>query len=253
MKLKKLACLCLASVMALALAVPSFAAAKTQTDGEFDTAGANTVSVTGSTEVPTLKVTIPTTTKLIINPYGMTVTANTTLGVTNMTDKENAQVISPTYYATNLTKANVKVKVSAVGANGGSAGSDFALSEKPIATQKSATDRVVFLYVDTAIASKDQEKVTWPGFSSKATDSQAVITTTAATVKNEYVLAASADGTALAKNGGVLAFKIDGDANGNPDSAKAWTADDTANVTLTFTLSVTSDISTYEANQAAAG
>ena len=265
MKFRKLASICLAAVMALSLAVPAFAAAYADDKG-------GDVTVTGTTKTPAIKVTVPTSAAVTVNPYGMTVNMATTVAGDNnsaLTEKETAQIISPTYYALNYTDANVKVKISALGvlptpsstSNGETNAAVF--SEKPLAGQKGVTTKSIFMYLDTAIASKSGEKIAWPGFTGKATDSQVVIaadTTSGAgpfpTIKNEYVLAAgswdsSGSTGTLAKNGGVLAFKLDGDANGNPTDA--WDGDDVANVTITFTLSVTSDQSTYEANQAAAG
>lgn len=257
MKLRKLASLCLAGAMALAVAVPSFAAAGDNGDLADATDGLNgSLTIEGSTEAPTLSVTIPAYQDVgtILNPYKMTVDATAIGG----SDKESGQLISATYFAENHTAANVKVKVEGKVAKGSSAG-DVEFATKPVATMKEADlngKNTVFIYLDTAIASKSGEKIAWPAFGSKATDTQLVLGATDEAVKTEYVLAAGTKDTTtpttinLAKNGGCLAFKLNGDCNGNP--TVAWTENDTVDVTLTFTLTITSDISTYEANQAAA-
>ena len=68
MNFKKIMSTALAGVMALSLSVPALAAANTETSLTQNT------EVTGSTEAPTIKITVPATNTVIVNPYKMTVT-----------------------------------------------------------------------------------------------------------------------------------------------------------------------------------
>ena len=244
MKQKKLVSIFLAAVLALALAVPAFAADATS---DITTATGN-LTVGGETKAPTIKVRIPTTdfAKVILNPYQMTVEANATIGSV----KGDAQVISGTYYAVNLTDAKVKVTMKVKGATA----NNLVYSDKLVSTKKDATANEVFLYMDTKVVSKDKEKVTWSGTYDKANTMQAMITSAATPSeikvdKNTHVVLEAAKDANTAGTGGVLAFTFGGDANGNP--TRAWVAADKPTITVSFSFAVTSDPSTYSAQQAA--
>ena len=98
MNFKKIMSTALAGVMALSLSVPALAAANTETSLTQNT------EVTGSTEAPTIKITVPATNTVIVNPYKMTVQNAAGDDVTD-------QIVSATKYIKN--ESDVALKVSA--------------------------------------------------------------------------------------------------------------------------------------------
>lgn len=102
MKMNKILSAALAGVMALSLMVPAFAAETEVTmDGLADGA---TVEVTGTTQTATVKILVPATGEVILNPYELDCT------VPGAASPVQDQIISATQYIVN--DSNLPVKVS---------------------------------------------------------------------------------------------------------------------------------------------
>ena len=106
MKIKKILSLVLASIMVLALAVPAFAVDDITPNVTDITKGAN-VKIAGSTEAPTIRVSVPTSAKLIANPYALTVKKTDENG---LDADSTAKVISPTQFI--QSQSNIDLYVS---------------------------------------------------------------------------------------------------------------------------------------------
>jgi hypothetical protein len=113
---KKLLSLVMAVAMIVTLAMPALATGGTRTGDK--------VEYTPSTKTPSVTVTMPSSPKVILNPYGMSVTVvhatgaeatNETTGITT----SSGQILSMTQYITNRTQSAMKVGVKATAVTSG--------------------------------------------------------------------------------------------------------------------------------------
>jgi hypothetical protein len=193
----------LSSAFVLSLGMSAFAADATL-DGSTWT---NDVTVTVTTEVPTISVTLPTTADITINPYKMEVTLEDD-------STSSASIISPEYTITNASDCGVKITATA----SATAGGDAVIATAALKGTEST--KSIFLYIDAAY-----EGTAYGGAYNAKAVNQLAITTKAAS-KTIMELAAGAD---TATEG---TYMIKGDAASAPETP--WAATDTATVTLSF-------------------
>lgn len=242
MKFKKFASLCMASVMALAMAVPAFASS-----GTVGATGGQTV-VDGEVKAPVIKVSVPTSADLVVNPYGLSVDVSADQDGSAM---KTDQIIFATQYIKNLSQSNVKVSVSATGTTSDTKAITFATAPISTAT-KAPTTKQVFMYMEVVQNDDDTtEPTTWKsGFDAKANPNQVAIAAKAVSLNNVVTLAAAnwsaydstdsdPDSTiSAATTKGYAAITLKGDCAG--DVPTAWTEADTVTVTLAYTFTPTS-------------
>ena len=201
MKFKKLVSTALAGAMALSLSlsVPAFAAGNTDTSLEQST------DITGTTQAPIIKITVPATGTVTVNPYKMAVS----VGGSDVTD----QIISATQYITNASNVAIKVGAEVTGTAAGN------LAFATASTQtKAVLTNSVFMYFEMDVADKTDTK------------------------KADMLTLASGTGTAAASAGGYAAFHLAGDAASTPTTA--WAAADKADVAIAFTFTPTATSTT---------
>lgn len=200
MKKNKLFALVLACVMVLSMATPAFA---------------EELNITGSTQAPTINVTVPSTGTVIINPYEMEVTQ----GDAEVTDK----IISATQYIVNESDVAIGITVAITGTASGNAVLATA------ALKGTETTNSVFMYLEIAKATADDGTgdPTWAESYTKAAG-QIIVTSKETTTKDVLVLGAG-DETAT-----YAAFRLAGDVASKP--ATAWTTTDKVDVKIVFTF-----------------
>lgn len=203
MKMNKILSAALAGVMALSLMVPAFAAETEVTmDGLADGA---TVEVTGTTQTATVKILVPATGEVILNPYELDCT------VPGAASPVQDQIISATQYIVNESNLPVKVSTKVTGTI---EGAEFSATSAVAETTK----KVNLQFGIGATSAKDTEPGTFD---------------TRALAKTET---AFADIT-MDKKGGTnpaVGYKFSGDASKNPDTP--WTTDDVVGATIAFTF-----------------
>lgn len=214
---KKLFSAIMAVVMIATLALPAFA-------GSVGSGGATEESMTytTNTQTPSVTVTMPTTKKLVLNPYGMTVNINNT----DYTD----QIVNPTDYITNLTQAPLKVGVKATATRAG----NTILVTKPC-TGKEVTNNA-FLMVELAQAAATTDEPDWIADMTDATTINEkcypqIIPIESTGKTNAAILSVDKTDGSTAN---YIAVKVLGNLAGAPTGG--WTEADTANVTLVFTF-----------------
>lgn len=201
MKMKKLMSAALAGALALSLSVPAFAADTTVgMDGLSEGA---IVEVTGKTETATVRILVPATGDIILNPYKLDVDVDGS--------PVQTQIISSTQYIVNESNLPVKVSTKVTGTiEGADFSATTAVAEK--------TKKVNLKFGIAATSAKDTE----PGsFTEKAL------------AKTETAF----DDITMDKKGGanpVIGYKFSGDASENPDTP--WTQDDIVGATIAFSF-----------------
>ena len=206
MNFKKIMSTALAGVMALSLAVPAFAAANAETALEQNTA------ITGTTQAPTIKITVPAT---------GTVTGS------DVTD----QIISATQFIENASDVAVKVSAQVTG----TAAANLAFATASTQT-KAVTTNSVFMYFEMVASDDGSTEPTWAtAYDSKSATQ--ILISTKATKKADMLTLAAGTGTAAASAGGYAAFHLAGDAASTPTTA--WAAADKADVAIAFTFTPT--------------
>lgn len=219
MNFKKIMSTALAGAMALSLSVPAFAAANSNTSLEQNTA------ITGTTQAPTIKITVPDTGAVVVNPYKMSVTPDG--GSTAVTD----QIISATQFIENASDVAVKVSAQVTGTAAGN------LAFATASTQtKAVTTNSVFMYFEMVASDDGSTEPTWAtAYDSKSATQ--ILISTKATKKADMLTLAAGTGTAAASAGGYAAFHLAGDAASTPTTA--WAAADKADVAIAFTFTPT--------------
>lgn len=125
----------LAGACALSMtSIAAFAADATVTDLGSDGYASQEVTVTSTTQVPTLKVTVPTTADVVVNPYRLNVTTPITSSDT---------IISPEYEIKNESDCGVTISATVKATPGGAA----AIATKPL--KGTETTKSVFMYLET--------------------------------------------------------------------------------------------------------
>lgn len=219
--MKKFLSTVLALVMALSLCVPAFAAEISSVDGLGE---ASEVEVTGETKIPAIKISVPTTGKVILNPYSLSFTPE---GQSTAIDE---QIFSVPQYVINQSDLKVKVSTKITGVIEGAAFSENSVDA-------SETAKKVFLeynYAKATVAVDATAPTTEPTTWDKET-----LSTTPVEIKDTNAVE-------LDKKGGTdenaLGFKFTGDATANPTDP--WTTDNTVGATVAFTFALVANDST---------
>lgn len=214
MNRKRLFCAVLALVL-LFSAQPATAAAEL-----WDT---YSTTITASCKVPTIKVTVPSTGQVYLNPLKLTVFING--------ESTSDQIISAPCCIANESDIPITVDVTVTGAV--NEGSDMTLVAS--STQDSeSTDKSAFIYFEMQSADTDDPNdVTWD--SEYDSSKHIIVDTSAAGQSKENILTLSAitpEGAVAA--GGYGAFRLAGDAVETP--ANVWTSQDGISVEVAFTF-----------------
>lgn len=226
MKFKKVATLVLAGAMALSMAVPAFAA---DTDLEQST------EITGTTQTPTISISVPATGAVVLNPYKMSVDLSEDQDGSEVVTN---QIISATNYIKNKTDVALAVSATVTGKVAGEAVFATATTQGT----KAVTTKSAFVYlevIDTG-AGEDGDATapataptdaSWKAYDAKAVN-QVLLSAKAVTKANMLTVPAVA-----ADNSSFIAFRLAGDAASAP--TKAWTSADTVSATIAFTFTPT--------------
>lgn len=222
---KRLAAALMACVMCLSLATAAFAAAPIEITDTDALAEGTEIEITGTTEAITIKVVVPVTGAVVLNPYELDYEVE---GST-----VNDQVISAVQYIENWSGIDIYVDASVTGtAEGNAKFADAAVSSGD------STDNEVYLHFDIAaatVAANDSDKtqydVTDPTSWTEVPVSTEAAETSASTKMDKMTAAVENTNPDMP---GIAAFKLDGDAVKNP--ATPWTADDTVGVTVVLTF-----------------
>lgn len=217
MKMKKIGALIMACVMALSLAATAFATDATVTDP----AKGASVKVTGSTLLPTIKLTVPTAAGVVLNPYGMKLKDDLT-GL-DSGGTISGKVVSAISNITNLSDVKIKVGVTATATATG-----LTLAKASVA---SITGKDKQAFVKLEMITADDANSDADAFGTP--EGEIILATAATSLKTPIELAASTDGNSAAA-GGVLAFRFTGDTSSEPTTA--WTNKDTVTANLAFTF-----------------
>lgn len=210
MKFRKVMSALLAGAMVLSMSATAFASTTDITTVDGMTEG-QVIEVTGKTNTANIKITVPTTGSIVLNPYGLSYTDEV------VTTASTAQVISAVQAIKNESELPVKVSTSVTGTI---EGATFAT-----ATAVAENEKKVFLEFGV-------EKI-----ANVADGAKPVLTSP--TKKTLSTAAVNFDPITLDEKTGAkpsLAFGFTGDASKNPTNA--WTADDIVGATIAFTFAL---------------
>ncbi len=223
--MKKLLSLALACATVLTMSIPAFAAEQA-------------LEVKGTTNVPTIKMVMPTNAKgLVFNPYGLSVKYTPVKsGATEKT--ATTQIVAPTMFVKNLSTCDVGVKMSVTGTVGGNA---KLMSGTAVAETKNS----VCLALEAKIVDDETElTATAIGSIANTNAGQLILTTSKQEVKGfdkatttfdkSNSLQKSADGTAAAAKCAYLALQFSGDCAKTPTID--WAKSDTVGANIAFTF-----------------
>ena len=245
MKCKKLASLVMAGALTLSLAAPAFAATDTEITDIGAIGTASNTEITGTTNVPTIKVTTPNAGAVVVNPYKLTYVVDVGDDADDPSDDTTStnQIISAVQYIKSESDVPLKVNVTATGKTEGEA--VFATTTTVGNTKLTNKSAFVYFQIKGATAAKDSGADTvsitdpdWGTFS--ATDAGTIVLGAKAVTKNNTVTLAAATevadeaGTGTVTIPSVAAFRLNGDAVTSP--TKAWTGADKVSATLAFTF-----------------
>lgn len=221
MNMKKLIASTMACALAISLAAPAFAADTTvSTPGEDGTYSAKT-EVAGTTEAPTISITVPQSGAVVVNPYKMTVKVDEQ---TNSTD----QIISAPQYITNGSDVPISVSATVTGTVSDNSGIVFATST----LKGNETTKSIFMYLEIAKTSAVATPPSWAAaYDAKANNLAVVVGSKGTTKKDMVVMDATGGENAFA------AFRLAGAVATNP--AKAWTSTDAVTVSIAYTFAPT--------------
>ena len=217
--MKKLFALILSCAMMLGLAATAFADLIEEPDDQTGLYGAET-TIEGEVSAPTIKVTVPTSGAVAINPYGMEYT------VDGLDEAATDKIISPVHVIKNESDVAISIDVSIVGTP--------AHDEVLLATgalKGTETTKSVFMYFEIVEIDAEDADPVWADFNSKSTNQVVVGTESKPAVKvgvHKMDAAASEDAPTFA------AFHLAGDVASK--SAKPWTDADTVSVVIAFTF-----------------
>lgn len=201
MKMKKIMSAALAGAMALSMTATAFAA------GNGSIEEPSEIEVTGTTKVPTISITVPTSAAVTLNPYKLDVTIDSAT--------KQDQVISAVYYIVNGSDVAIETEATVTGV---AEGATFAAASVASSTDKTKQVYMAFEWAKTTDGS------TAPAAWSDTT----ALTTSAQNIANKLT---------MDKTGGTspaIAFHFTGDAIAEPETP--WTTDDTVGATLAFTF-----------------
>lgn len=236
MKMKKLLSGAMAAAMALSISATALAA-DTIPEGFAEQSATGNVKITGSTQLPTIKVMLPTSGSVILNPYKLTVGSGD--------DATTDQVISDTQYITNRSNMAVRVTASVTGAVAGNAKfSPTSTTAEPAEGATALTSNSAYVVFEMIGADDSTTAVdSWDGAATAVLKVGAVTAACAEgaddTAKNKATLMNAAtigeDGTTPATTNGYIAFHLTGDAVSAPKTA--WVAADKISATIAFSFS----------------
>lgn len=227
--MKKFFAMVMAGVMTMGMGVTAFA------EGE------NKMEVTGTTAAPILKMTIPTTSTLVVNPYKLSVDDPDDDG----DEKINSQIISPVKYIYSSSNVPVTANVTVTGSVKG--GATFATAD-PTTASKPSTKKDVYLYAQvsdvkdlgaavTGTPATDDAAAAALGLTfgeAYSSTADVLVGAKAVTKAGMFKMAPATfgeDGTTV-EDAKVIGFRLAGTANDK--SPTAWTADDSVDVAITF-------------------
>lgn len=214
MKKKLLSCV-LAATLAMSATTVGFAAGKPITAPDESGVYGQDVEVTETTTVPTISVTIPTSTAVVINPYKLEVEMDGA--------KFNDAII--TVEQTIVNESNVPISVSAKVKAAVPEGSGASVATA--ALKGTETTKSVFAYLEVAAKAAEDTPAVFSsdGYDAKSTK-QVAFTTKEVTKTNMLTLAAATEKPTYA------GFKIFGQASSTP--TVAWTDADKVEYSITF-------------------
>lgn len=210
MKFRKVMSALLAAMLVLSLAVPAFATPITSVD---QLAEPVEIEVAGTTKTAEIKITVPTSASVILNPYELNVTVDGS--------QVQDQVISAVQAIKNESDLPVKVSTTVTGTI---EGAEFATSSAVAETTK----KVYLQFGVEAIA--DVADGGTPALTAGAT--KKTLSTTPVEFKDS-------DAVTMTKKGGAtssMAFGFTGDASKNPNSP--WSSEDIVGATIAFTFAL---------------
>jgi hypothetical protein len=224
MKMKKLWALIMALAMALSLAVPAFA-------DNSETGNAQNVTVSSTNSAGAIKITVPNTSDVILNPYQMKVNAGNadTVGSYH-------QVYSAPVKCVNKSTFGLKVKAQLTGslpdpqstANGEVNRATF-LAAPPADTD---TTNGVFLYSEFGVSTDENTEPVWASAYDASNDAQILIAASAVPSDGPKLVATLPAASDNVPN--YLWYTFNGSATKNPTNA--WDADDVVSVAVALTL-----------------
>lgn len=191
-------------------------AANTTIDDLADLEAGNDMTITGTTNVPTISVIVPNTGSVVCNPYKLSVTVKGTA----YTD----QIISAPQFIQNGSDVPLKVNIK-----GKATPSDTAnISMATKAPTDKITDKQIYLFVNTKDCGTSAAKPASVEFDAFNKATSLVLGTADATLNGVNLPAKDATGNAF------LAFRLEGAMT--PAPATAWATSDTVEVALTFSF-----------------
>ncbi|MDE6934378.1 MAG: hypothetical protein K2P26_02085, partial [Oscillospiraceae bacterium] len=175
-------------------------------------------------QAPTIKITVPATGTVTVNPYKMAVSVSGS----DVTD----QIISATQFIENASDVALKVSAEVTGTAAG----NLAFATASTQGSRAPTTNSVFMYFEMVASDDGSTEPTWAtAYDSKAATQ--ILVSTKATKKADMLTLAAGTGTAAASAGGYAAFHLAGDAASTPTTA--WAAADKADVAIAFTFTPT--------------
>ena len=213
---KKLASMVLASAMVLSMNAVAFAADTTiQTPNSDTGAYSSDVTIDSEVKTPTIRITVPGSTKVAINPYKMSYSLGESKTSTDV-------LANPIQYIKN--ESDVAVSVSATTSAKPTDGGNAVIAAA--ALKGTETTKSVFAYLELKEAANNTDAVTFLDKYDAKEPTQLVFGTKATTKANMLKLAAGNTAATYA------AFKVLGDVAATP--SKAWTDADKIDLSLTF-------------------
>ena len=218
MSMKKIVSAAMALVMTASLAVPAFATDSVVSSPDSSTGvyGA-AADITGTTQAPNIKVTIPSTGAVVVNPYKMEVTS----GSATVQD----QIVSAAQFIKNESNVEVAIDVTTTGELG--TNSEAVLATNTVAS--TVTSKSVFLYFEIMPSTDGSTAPTCASAYDTKNTAMVPVANAKATTKKDTVKLAAGDSSPT-----FAAFHLAGNAASNP--TKPWSSDDTVNVKLAFTI-----------------
>lgn len=207
MKMRKLLAAVSALVMALGLTTTAFAEDTPVTNGSA------TINITTTLNLPAIKVTIGTPGAVVINPYKMKYTLNST-------DYTDSLITAPTSIKSNST---IKIKVDAKPTVIKNSSSDLKIATESTASR---TDKAVFMELLMDNVDAQGDVATFDG--SSGTPAKAVVKESSPETATITMPAAADETDGNAK---YAAFRIKGDSSGTD-----WTSDDKVDLSIVFDI-----------------
>lgn len=211
--------LCVVLTLAILFSVQS-AAAATGTGNTRSTI----ITTTLTSRSPTIKVTVPSTAEVYLNPLKLPVSINS--------NSSREQIISTPCVIANESDVPLQVDVTVIGkVNEGSNMSLVTSSTK----NSTSTNKRAFIYFEIQPADTDDPgDVLWDAAYNRSQKNHIPVTTMERSKTNTVVLASTTLDGEIAEKGGYAAFRLTGDIIATPK--KPWTEDDGLTVEIAFTF-----------------